>query len=131
MAILEAELRTFLLGGATIAGKVAQRVYPQVLPQNVVYPAISYEPVSKPRLRDIEGPTGRALPRIRISCWAKTFVAAKELADDVRRRLDGYRGPMGAWRIGSSQLAAEIDLYDDTVQAHRTIVDFRLSYVES
>lgn len=131
MAILEADLRTFLLGGAPIAGKVGQRVYPQVLPQNVAYPAISYEPVSKPRLRDIEGPTGRALPRIRISCWAKTFVAAKELADDVRHRLDGYRGAMGGWTIGSTQLEAEIDLYDDTVDAYRTVVDYRLSYVES
>lgn len=131
MAILEVELRSFLIASPTIAGKVGQRIYPQTLPQNPVYPAIVYDSVSKPRLREIRGPNGRALPRIRYSCWAATLIGAKELADDVRRRLDGYRGPLGPWRIGSCQIEAETDLYDETVQKHRTLLDFRVSYAET
>ncbi len=93
-------LRAFLLADATIAAAVGTRIYPQKLPQNVTYPAITILRVSTLRANVLHGAASLARPRYQIDCWtretsgANAFTDAQELGSAVRNRLDAYSGVM-------------------------------------
>ena len=124
------ELRTFLLEDATIAGIVEERVYPNILPQPATLPALTFAQVSGVRVRDLSGPTGRARPRVTVNSWASTYSAVRALADAVRRRLDGYAGPLTTVVIGSSALDNEFDIYEQDLKIHRVMQDYIISHTE-
>lgn len=96
-------LRAFLLADATIAATVVTRIYPQKLPQNVTYPAITITRVSSIRANVLHGPASLARPRYQIDCWVKenpgatatiAFTDALTLGGAVRNRLEAYVGIM-------------------------------------
>lgn len=124
MSLLGGDLRTFLIADATITGLVVQRVYPNALPQNPTYPAITYNQVSGVRVRNLKGPSGTAQPRISINAWASTYLGARSLADAIRQRIDGYSGLMGSTVVGNVILDNEIDFFEDQVLVHRVLQDY-------
>lgn len=93
-------LRAFLLADATIATAVGTRIYPQKLPQNVTYPAITILRVSAPRANVLHGPASLARPRYQIDCWMQeksgisAFEVAQDLGSAVLNRLEAYSGVM-------------------------------------
>lgn len=93
-------LRAFLLADAAIATAVGTRIYPQKLPQNATYPAITILRVSAIRLNVLHGKASLARPRYQIDCWMweksgiSAFDVAQELGAAVRARLEGYTGVM-------------------------------------
>lgn len=88
-------LRAFLLADPAIAAIISTRMYPVQLPQNPALPAIRYFRVSGNRPQSTTGPLGQTNPRVQIDCYALKFQDANDLAELVRKRLDGYRGPAG------------------------------------
>lgn len=107
------------------------RIYPVVAPQNATYPLITFEKISGERVRALEGPLGRARPRIRFHCWAEKYADAKTLANQVRRLLDGFAGTVSGVQIDSSTLDSEQDLYEDQVDTHQIVLDFFISHLET
>lgn len=132
--MLESDLVAFLKADSTINSAVNGRVFPNIVPQGSPFPAISYNQVSGVRLRNIpNGPTGRAMPRITINSWAERYSAAKDLADAVRIRLDGFRGIMGSTDVGRVTLDNEFDDFAEeagTKGVHRILQDYIFSYIE-
>lgn len=128
------DLVTFLENDAGISALIGTRIYPQILPQDPTFPAITYSQTSGVRDRVIrEGPSGRARPRITINCWGERYSQARALADAVRIALDGYRGIMGSTDVGGVRLDNEFDLFEEEAGIkgiHRTIQDFIISFVE-
>lgn len=93
-------LRAFLLADAAIATAVGTRIYPQKLPQNATYPAITILRVSAIRLNVLHGRASLARPRYQIDCWMQeksgisAFDVAQALGGAVLARLEGYNGVM-------------------------------------
>ena len=87
-------LRAFLLADAPIAAIVVDRVDPIQLAAGEKRTSIIYTRISGQGDHFMQGPTGLARPRYQIDCWAQTAGAATALANLVKERLDGYRGPM-------------------------------------
>lgn len=77
-----------LLDVIGVAAVVGSRIYPDVLPEKCIYPAIVYSQRTTPIMsisnvklgEDIEMPT---------SCWAETRAAADEGADAIEVALAG------------------------------------------
>ena len=130
------DLRAYVLSDATVAALVNSRMYPVKLPQNVTYPALSYNQVSGVRIYDLCGPTGRAKPRISINSWGESYADARALADAVRRAIQGFRGTLGdspGAQIDDVKLDNEIDLDEPeagTVGVYRVMQDYIISHVE-
>lgn len=121
------DLYTQLVSGSTtLTGLIGTRVYRSKLPQNVVYPAVSYWKVSGPRLHDLENPTGEATPRVQVSCWGGTAAVAEDVAEAVRGVLDGW----SSTSVGHCQLVNETDLYDPDVEVYHIALDFTLFHTE-
>jgi len=124
---IESELRTRLIAAATSA---ASRIYPQKLPQDPTYPALTFQRVSGARVGNLAGAAGRAKPRITFSCWAQTYVAAQALAAEVRASLNGFKGTLTTISADIA-LENEIDDFDDVVNVHRVIQDYFVAHVET
>jgi len=80
-------------GHAGTAALIGTRCYPDQLPQNVTYPAISYlAPVSDDSspYRTHDGAGGRTVSRVQFNCYDDTGDDAAALADQVWAAWDGH-----------------------------------------
>jgi hypothetical protein len=93
---LRPALRAFLLADAGIAAAIGTRIYPGKLPQGVTLASLVYTLASDPSVYHHLGPSGLAHPRYQLDAWAPTLDAATSLANLIKDRIDGYRGPMGS-----------------------------------
>lgn len=89
MAVLETKIYTALSGNATVAAKVAARIYPVVMPQDPTLPVITYQRMGAEHLTALSGFVGLENAHIRISSWATRYDVVKELAEDVYVTMDG------------------------------------------
>jgi hypothetical protein len=108
---------------AGIAALIDTRCYPDRLPENVTYPAISYiAPVSQADgdYRVQGAPPSRAVSRIQINCYDETGDGASALADQVRLAWSGYSDGCD---VGYAFVANRISSREDAIDAYRMIVD--------
>lgn len=125
------DLRTFLLADATLTTLISTRLYPGVLPQNPILPAMTYQWISGPRFHSTDGPSGLSNPRIQFDCWASTYLEAETVFTALRKRLDGYQGMAGSSRIQAAFLESERDEYEDEARLYRRSADFFVWYEEA
>jgi len=78
------------------------------------------------------GSVGVARPRYQVTAWALTFVAAREIATQVRAALDKYSGALGG--AGGVQTDAtilnEIDMMDTDTGWYYVVQDYELWHAE-
>lgn len=127
---LEAELRTYTLAGAAVAGLVGTRMHARMLPQAPTLPAIVYQRVDTRRQHDLAGPDGLPRLRMQVTCWGSTPAVAYSVASVVRERLDGFRGTWGTLTIGSCLCVGERDLDDPEASRSAVALDFMIQYQE-
>jgi len=131
MTTIAAGLRTYLIAGATVATLVGTRVYPSKLPQKPTLPAISYQRISGDRVHSTDGASGLARIQFQIDVWGSTYGSVDALFEAVRKRLDGYRGAVGAIVTQGIFLERERDMYDDEAELYRRSADFTVWTEES
>lgn len=86
---LETGLYTALTSDSTISGLVNSRIYPEIMPQGVTYPAISYQRVSTVRSQMLSGVDDFTQVRVIIDCWDDSYSGVKAVADAVKSAIDG------------------------------------------
>ena len=103
MATAEAAIYSILTTGSpnAVAAIVGTRVYPDVLPQNAVYPSIRYQRISTPRsqYRTLDGRASYASPRFQLDCYALSRSSALDLAQAVYGLLEGFTGTANGLRV--------------------------------
>jgi hypothetical protein len=127
---IETEVHDYVIADPTVAGLIDTRMYPNKLPQGATLPALRFQLITQPRLRNLGGGAGRATPLLQIDCFAKGYVAAKALAAAVRARIGDFNGTLTSSRAVIA-IETERDDYDDTVKADRVIQDYRISFNET
>lgn len=112
------------------AALIGDRVYPVVAPQNVTYPCITWQRISRTDVRSLQGPSGYADVRVQVDCWGLTYTATRALAKAVRLRLDGWDNE--GMPVADCALDSERDLYDASAEPrlHRTTLDFIITETE-
>jgi hypothetical protein len=108
---------------------VSDRIYPLILPQECVLPAISYQRVAtQPRESCMAEDAGIARPRFQITAWDSTFDGVRDLAEQVRGALQRWQD--SANDIIDSFLVMEIDGYDPETLEYSSILDFEIVHTE-
>ena len=117
---VETALVSALQGLSTDA---ASRIYADVLPEGVTFPAIAYERISTFNIKNVFGKNiGLYRPRFQLSCWAESYSAAVTLANQVLSGLDGYNDATISMAVTEDAL----DLFDTQSQLYCRIVDVYL-----
>jgi hypothetical protein len=105
-------------GSTSVASLTGGRIYPVILPSEVILPAIHYLFVggsSDPTFTT----SGTQKYRVEINCWASTWGAAKALRAAVIHTLNGYQD--GNTTI---QFLMNRDFYDHELLQFRAIAEF-------
>jgi hypothetical protein len=92
---LEEALYYHLVNTAGVAALISTRLYPNVVPEDVVQPSAAYQVISRLPILHHAGPSGLETVRIQITCRATTYAVAKSLAVAIKAALDGFSGAMG------------------------------------
>jgi hypothetical protein len=133
--VMENAVVAKLKADATIASLVSARVYPNVLPQDAIMPALTYQVITGIRENQMDGAAGISHGSIQINAWDDDYEGAKTLAEAVRKELNCYHGETGGVRIYDIFLMNEMDLAqiaEESEQLKRfaKILEFSISYSE-
>lgn len=77
-----------------IVGRVQDRIYPIILPQDAPLPAIVYAPVLANYDSALQGDTGFVKQTMQFVCHDRTYKRARELSRMVKRAIQDYHGDM-------------------------------------
>lgn len=125
--MIEETVFTRLSTFAGLTALVGNRIYPMILPQGAVYPAVTYQRVSTyPRESCMGEDAGLARARIQVTAWAATFTGSKEVADQVRQALQRWT----TTGVQGSYIQGEYDLFDETAEYFGAAVDAEVIYEE-
>lgn len=117
--MIEQDIITSLGGDSTLTALVGSRIYPLSRPQGDPLPAIVYQRIATTPLNSINGFSRLDAVRIQFSCYAKTLLAAKELAEALRSAMD-------ADTALKAICVMEMDDQDEGTRNFRTVVDFHI-----
>ena len=137
--MMPTDLRGYLLADATVAGLVVARVFPVVIPQGTLFPAVAYQETVALRFTSLDGPTGLAQWRMSFAAFAETYQAVKDVGDAVRKRFDGKKNfVFGSTTFGAIKLEGEIDGFEQEAGSeasspglHRVVQDYLITFTES
>lgn len=107
---IEQALFTHITTDSTIAALMGLRLYPNKIPQGQPLPAAQYTQQAGKREHTMQGPAGMVDSEYTIICYGTTYAAAKELAEAVRKRMDGFSGVVEGVTIDVIILTDELDV---------------------
>lgn len=131
MSLIEEGLYTYLTSQAAITDLAGTRIYPLKLPQGVSYPAIRYQDISEVGLMAHDGPLDLFKSRFQFDCYARTYIAAKQLAQVLRATINGYAGAMGTVTVEHVFFIDWEDDHDDSANVWRVRCDYFIQYKEA
>ena len=129
--MIEAALYTYLTAmGSGVRAIVNTRVYPLMAPQNGAAPFIVYQRIGAERAVLSCGQSNLTSATIQLDSYAKTYSAAKSLADAVQERISNFNGTMGSVQVRKVFLATELDLLDVEPGLYRVSQTYTVWFVE-
>jgi len=133
---IETAIYSVLTGDDSVNALVAARVYPQVMDEGAVLPAIVYHHLNTGREWVLDGPVNLTEPRFQVNCFAATYYQARDLANKVRLVLNGYSGTANGVKIWGIEIENEGDLLFESASAtglrrYGKRVDIRIHFRES
>lgn len=131
---LEEALYEFLKNDAGVSALVGDRIFPVRVKEGADLPAIAYQRISTFRTYTFDrkpdaDPWMRA--RIQFSCWARSALEARDVAEALNVALSGHTGDMEGLEVGSVDIELELDDYEPETGFFRRIVDAMVSLDEA
>lgn len=105
----EAAIRNRLVTTAGVSALVGTRVYPVLAPATAPLPFVTWRRVAVSRSQSLAGPIGLATVSLSLDVFAETYEAARDIADQCRRSLDGWGGTFDNTVVSNVSLDNEAD----------------------
>jgi hypothetical protein len=125
-----------LLDTAAVKALVADRGYPDILPQGVKLPAYTYSVISDVPSHHMGGISGLSESRVQFDFYASTRKESNDLAEAARIAIDAQRGTFGSEAVRTCHLENTFRAVDPPVDAsdrwrYITTCDYLVWYVQS
>lgn len=118
----EAVLRSALVANSAVAALVGSRIYPIIAPATAVLPFITWRRSGIQREQTLSGPMGTPTVTVELNMYGTTYEEARDMADKVRRVLDGYGGTADNTTVNHAALTNESDGFETLAGADLPIV---------
>jgi hypothetical protein len=105
----EAVLRTALVGTTAVTSLVSSRIYPVLAPASAALPFVTWRRSGIDREQALGGPMGMPRVSVEYSIYGTTYEEARQVADAMRRVLDGYGGTSDNTEVKQASLEDESD----------------------
>lgn len=131
MARLEAAIYSILSADLDIITLIGTRIYPLILPQDAILPAITYARVSTERESAFVTDPGLSTARIQVDIWATSALNGMAISEKVRVALHRYRGTITSVTIEESHIDNEILMYEPETEIYHIVLDFSILHQET
>lgn len=105
-------------------------MYPIVLPQNAIFPAITYQVLNTTRLSAFGTDVGVVMEDVSIYVWGKTALSVDVQANAVVAALQRYRGTLDSTEIQDIFIEDRSDFYEDETETYRSVINIQVDYTE-
>jgi len=105
----EAAIRNTLVTNTAVAALIGSRVFPVLAPATAALPFVTWRRISVQRQQSLSGPIGVPTVSLSVDIFAETYEAARDIADAVRRCLDGWGGTFENTTVANVSLTNEAD----------------------
>jgi len=112
---------------------VGDRIYPDILPQKAITPAIAMQLISRVRVHLFQQDSDLPRSRYQFSIYALSRAISKAVAKQLRLALQNYNGVMGGpggVTVNAVELDSEIDDYEPNTELYSTKMDFLIWHEE-
>lgn len=118
-----------LTRSTTLAALVADRIYPDVMPDNPAYPAITYQKLSGSSARGAVNDPPLMTATFQVSAWAKSRLGAATIAHAINDALDRARKlTVGGVAIDDCFYEDDVDLFDNDTRTYFNHATFKIYY---
>lgn|GEM_PF-2209334 len=127
--MIEAAVLYILTHRAELTALVADRVYPQTLPQKPILPAITYTRTGTYQGYTKDGPEGAATPNFQVDIWNPDLVNARQVAAQVKAAMHAaWSTTVAGVRLGRIECTDDRDAYDQNVKVVGVTLDFSVQH---
>ena len=126
---IEDTLYTRLTTHAGLSALVVARVFPNHLPQDVTYPAISYRRVTSTRPSNYGSDAGIVRARFQVDVWASSYDSASAVREQVRLALQRWKNTPGTV-VQDTFFTGDQELFESDIDVHHFPLDFEIIYEE-
>lgn len=95
---------------------VCERVYPLFMPQNVEFPAMTYQVIYDGTEQSVKGDICGRDARFQVDIYSRTYSEAKSLKQQTVNNIIDLKG---------GEISSQ-DLYDDDTELYRQLIDFKI-----
>lgn len=92
---VETDFYALLSGSAGVTALVADRIYPDAMPEKCAYPAVVFSRAGTVPVYLISGSMAAAEINLSVGCWSETRTQADQVADAVQAALAGSEFVIG------------------------------------
>lgn len=105
----ESVLRTAMVSTTAVTSLVSLRIYPVLAPAAAALPFVTWRRSGIDREQTLSGPMGMPRVSVEYSIYGTTYEEARQVADAMRRVLDGYGGTSNNTEVKQTSLEDESD----------------------
>lgn len=127
MEVLKA-IKTRLNAYTALTDLVSNRIYHKILPQNPVYPAVTYYVVSNTYDWAMGSDTGLQHARVQVSAFGADDSVAADAATQVKAALKRWTGTAAGVTVQAIFMENEFDFYDPETEDWQFIHDYMVHY---
>ncbi len=98
---------------------ITTRIYPIMLPQNAVYPAISYQVNEDSEIETFDGQGTFQRISLEVDAWSDTHANMLTLADAIKAAIKNYSGTVASNTIDKITIDSAVSVYEDQVEKYR------------
>ena len=128
-------LQKYMIENDEINSKVDNRIYPLILPQDAVLPAIVYTPLKANYGKALQKHTGFVKQIIQFTLHDKTFGKVRNLSGIIKSIFEDFSGDMNGFTVQATHLINDIvsklgttSNYD--TEEYMAVLEFEFNFME-
>ncbi len=127
---IESVLYDRLTGYAGLSALISTRLYPNVAPQNVTVPFVTFRRVSAVRDSAFGADAGSVTARFQFDMYATTYSGVRAIAEQLRGALQRWTTTSGI-TVEDTFIVNELETFDaEPALLHRAVTDIQIHYQE-
>lgn len=115
MSNINDDIFALLSGIPALVAICEDRIYPTIIPQGVVYPAVRFNKDDDGGFKDFDGQGGTINTGLQLDFLAATLTQADAMAEAVAAALKNYSGAVGTRYATSMFLESEFSSYESNL----------------
>lgn len=126
-------LYNLLSNDATVSGLLSNRIFPVIVPQEALFPAIVYTQVActfKYTHRTSQQASKIETHLIQLDIFDKSYDVMIQAAEAAKNALEGYKGTLEGQEVRNILLDREREDFDQELQLFRKIIDITLTILK-